>query len=295
MRSGFGSWLIRHRGARIGLIAGLLPLPPTSVFSAAIVVAVTIARGWREALVDCVIALVVLSVVTTIAGGAWEQVLPSALPTWILAVWLGSLTGVYGSLALALQVLLVISLIGMAGFVIVVSDPIAFWERILTEFAAQMNEMGVQFAEPDALLALAPVMNGVVAASVVSSSMLALILGAWWAAAAGGPPFREMFTSIRLGYVLGGVAVIAGIAATFLPVQLAGNALLVLGIGFMFQGLSVVHWLVQARGLPWAVLIGVYLPFFMGASIMLVVLFLLAAVGFVDNWYGLRRAVTKDR
>ena len=295
MRSGFGGWLIAHRGARIGLIAGLLPLPLTSVLSAAIVVAVAVARGWREAVADCVIALLVLGVVLLIAGGAWGQVLPSALSTWLIAVLLGALTGTYGSLTLTLQVLLVVALTGMVVFVLVVGDPIAFWERVLADFVAQMSEMGIEFTQPDAILGFAPFMNGLVAASVVSSSMLALLLGAWWAAAAGGPAFREMFARIRLGYVLGAVAVLAGIAALFLPVYLAGNALLVLGVGFVFQGLAVVHWLVNDRGLSPMIFIAVYLPFFLGASITLVALFVLASVGFVDNWYGLRRAVTKER
>ncbi|MFQ5636177.1 MAG: hypothetical protein ACE5G3_12715, partial [Gammaproteobacteria bacterium] len=81
----------------------------------------------------------------------------------------------------------------------------------------------------------------------------------------------------------------------FMPGHLAGSVLLVLAVGFVYQGLAVVHWLVTARGLPWMFLIPVYLPFFMGASIAVTALFLLAAVGFVDNWYGLRRAGTNVR
>ena len=125
--------------------------------------------------------------------------------------------------------------------------------------------------------------------------MIALIIGAWWASGSGGPAFRDMFVQIRLGYVLGAVAVLAGVGTFFLPGETAGNALLVLGVGFVFQGLAVVHWLVSARGLPWVVLVPVYLPFFMGASISVMALFLLASVGFVDNWYNLRRAGSNVR
>ena len=290
MHSGFGRWVLERRVARIGLIAGLLPLPLTSVLSAAIVVSVTIAKGWREALVDCGIALVVLGIVTVVAGGLWSQVAASGLSTWGAAIVLGALTGAYGSLSLTLQALIVIGLLGLAIFIIGTDDPVLFWEQTLTDFAAQMREIGVEFSEPNALLEIAPMMTGLVAASVVISSMLALIIGAWWASDSGGPAFREMFVRIRLGYLLGGLAVIAGIAALFLPGHVADNVLLVFGVGFVFQGLAVVHWLVSARGLPWMVLIPVYLPFFMGPSIMVMALFLLAAIGFIDNWYGLRRA-----
>ncbi|MFQ5635720.1 MAG: hypothetical protein ACE5G3_10385, partial [Gammaproteobacteria bacterium] len=63
------------------------------------------------------------------------------------------------------------------------------------------------------MLELAPMMTGMVAASIVMSSMVALIIGAWWAGGSGGPAFRNMFVSIRLGYILGGIAVLAGISA----------------------------------------------------------------------------------
>ena len=295
MRSGFGSWVLRHRGARIGLIAGLLPLPITGVLSAAIVVAVSIAKGWRVALVDCAAAMAVLAVVTLVAGGVWAQVAASGVTTWLAALVLGALTGIYGSLTLTLQAMIVIALLAMALFALVVGNPVAFWESALGEFARQMEEIGVQFTEPGALLELAPVMTGLVAASALISSMIALIFGAWWASGSGGPGFRNMFVNIRLGFVLGGIAVLAGIAATLLPGQIAGNALLVLGVGFVFQGLAVVHWLVGAKGLSWAYLLPVYLPFLMGPSITVMALFLLATVGFIDNWYGLRRADSNVR
>lgn len=295
MRSGFGRWVLEHRGARIGLIAGLMTLPIMGVLSAAIVVAVSMAKGWRDAVLDCGVAMVVLAVVTLIAGGIWTQMLFSAVTTWGAAILFGALTAAYGSLTLTLQAMLVLVLLGLTTFVVVVGDPIAFWERVLREFAEQMSAVGVEFTEPAALLELAPVMSGLVAVSVVTSSMLALLIGAWWASAAGGPPFRNMFVNIRLGYVLGGVAVLAGIAALFVPGHLAGNALLVIGGGFVFQGLAVLHWLVAAKGLSWMFLIPVYLPFFMGASVTVVALFLLATVGFIDNWYGLRRVRTDVR
>jgi len=295
VRSGLGQWLVEHRAARIGLIAGLLPLPVTSVLSAALVVTVTIARGWRVAVADCLLAFAVLGLVTISADGAWQQVALSGISTWATAMLLGALTGGFGTLTLSLQALLVIGVLGLGVFAVVVDNPTAFWESILARFAEQMSAFGMPLAEPEAVLELAPIMSGLVASSVVMSSTLALLIGTWWAGGAGGAEFRALFVSIRLGYVVGGIAVLAGLAALLGMGQVAGNVLLVLGIGFVFQGLAVVHWLVAARGLPWALLILVYLPMFLGASILVLTLFLLATVGFVDNWYGLRRAGRNER
>jgi hypothetical protein len=289
VRSGFGQWLVANRVARIGLIAALLPLPVTSVLSASMVVALSIAKGWRLAAVDCLVALVLLGIFTMVAGGAWQQAALSAVSTWSAAMLLGGLTGVFGSLIFSLQALIMICVLGLIGFTWFANDPVIFWESVLEKFAEQMSELGMPLADPTAVLDLAPIMSGLVAASVVTSSTLALLIGAWWAGGAKGTDFRTLFVNLRLGYVVGGIAVIAGLGAAFGVSPLAGNVMLVLGVGFVFQGLAVIHWLVGARGLPWMLLIPVYLPFFMGASILVMGLLMLASIGFVDNWYCLRR------
>jgi len=295
VRSGFGQWLVAHRAARVGLIAGLLPLPVTSVLSAALVVTVTIAKGWRVAATDCLLALVVLGLVTIFVDGAWQQVALSGISTWAAAMFLGALTGAFGSLTLSLQALVMVGVLGLGGFAAIVDDPTAFWESILASFAEQMSQLGMPLADPGAVLELAPFMSGLVASSIVMSSTLALLLGTWWAGGARGTGFRALFVEIRLGYVVGGVAALAGLAALFGMGQVAGNVLLVLGIGFVFQGLAVVHWLVAARGLPWVFFIPVYLPLFLGASLLVLTLFVLATIGFIDNWYGLRKVARGER
>ncbi|MFQ5635721.1 MAG: hypothetical protein ACE5G3_10390 [Gammaproteobacteria bacterium] len=143
MHSGFGRWILTHRGARIGLMAGLLPLPLTGVLSAALAVAVAIAKGWREAVVDCGIALLVLAAVTVVAGGLWSPVVVSGASTWVAAIFLGALTASYGSLTLTLQALLVLGVLGLTLFFVIAGDPVAFWERALREFAVRLDELGV--------------------------------------------------------------------------------------------------------------------------------------------------------
>ena len=273
----------------------MLPLPITSVLSAAMVVTVTIAKGWRVAATDCLLAFAVLGLVTILAGGAWQQAALSGISTWAAAMLLGALTGAFGSLTLSLQALMMVGVLALGGFTLVVDDPTAFWESILVKFAEQMSELGMPLAEPEALLGLAPIMSGLVASSIVMSSTLALLIGTWWAGGARGTDFRAMFVDIRLGYVVGGISVLAGGAALLGMGQFSGSVLLVLGIGFVFQGLAVVHWLMAARNLPWVFLIPVYVPLFLGASILVITLLMLAAIGFVDNWYDLRRAARNER
>ncbi len=288
MRSAFGFWLVDRRLVRIALIAVLLPL--FGVISAAVVVCVTVVKGWRESLADCLVALVLVVGLTVMAGEGLPQILFSSVSTWGIAVLLGGLTGIYGVLTLAVQVFVLLCCIAIIGFAVLVDDPLGFWQPILSLIVEQMQLLQVEFTDPNAIMALAPIMSGLFVAGMVASSIVALLLGCWWAGGAKGVSFRELFIGLRFGYVIGGIAAVAGIGSLLGFQPLAGNLLLVAGIGFLFQGLAVVHWHVVRRSLPGVVLIPVYLPLFMGPSILILALFLYAAIGFIDNWYGLRRA-----
>ena len=290
MHSAFGSWLVERRLVRVALIAALLPF--FGVISAAIVVCVAIVKGWRESLADCLLALIVVLGLTALTGEGLPQVLFSCVSTWGIALLMGGLTGVYGVLSLAIQVLVVLCSIGIIGFAAVVDDPLGFWEPILLIIVEQMQALQIELTDPNAIMALAPIMSGLFVAGTIASSIVALLLGCWWAGGARGVTFRELFLGLRLGYVIGGIAAVAGVGSLLGVQPLAGNLLLVAGIGFLFQGLAVVHWHVVRRKLPWVVWIPVYLPLFMGPSILIMALFVFAAVGFIDNWYGLRRAKT---
>ena len=101
MRSAIGAWLIERRIARVALIATLLPL--FGVIRAAIVVCVAIHKGWRESLLDCLIALVLVLGLTVMVGDGVAQVLFSSVSTWGIALLMGGLTGLYGSLILTIQ------------------------------------------------------------------------------------------------------------------------------------------------------------------------------------------------
>jgi len=290
VRSAFGSWVVERRLARVVLVAGLLPF--FGVISAAIVVCVAIVKGWRESLVDCLIALIIVLGLAFMAEEGARQILFSCISTWGIALLIGGLTGIFGSLTLAIQVLVLLCCVAIIGFGVVVSDPVEFWTPILQVIAEQMQQFGVELADPGALMNMAPIMSGLFVSGTIASSIVALLLGCWWAGGARGVAFQELFAGLRLGYIIGGIAAVAG-AGSLLGVQpLAGNLLLVAGVGFVFQGLAVVHWHVARRGLPWVILIPVYLPLFMGASMLVMALFLFSAVGFIDNWYGLRRVKT---
>jgi len=286
----FGGWLLQRRLPRIAIIALMFPLGLLGIASAAVVVFVAELKGWRDAAGDCLIALGILVLIAVLLQTDAMPVMLRAGSTWIPAVVLGTITGVYGSLTLAMQAILMVVIVGLILFGLWVDDPVVYWQEFITDVIGQLSELGVEVAEPELLMPLAPMMTGAVGASVVISSVLALLLGSWWASKAGGAGFRQMFTGIRLGHVIGGIAILSGLATLFEVGQQAPNILLVIGVGFAFQGLSVIHWQAATRQWPGVALAVVYLPLVLGPSVVVIELFVLATLGFLDNWFGLRRA-----
>ncbi|HJP38527.1 MAG: hypothetical protein QF483_04555 [Gammaproteobacteria bacterium] len=288
MRSAIGAWLIERRIARVALIATLLPL--FGVISAAIVVCVAIQKGWRESLLDCLIALVLVLGLTVMVGDGVAQVLFSSVSTWGIALLMGGLTGLYGSLILTIQAIIVLGCLALIGFAALVGNPAEFWGPILQIIIEQMQALNVELTVVNAIMELVPYMSGLLIAGTLASSIVALLLGCWWVGNVGGVSTREQFLDLRLGYVVGGIAAVAGIGSLLGMQPLAANLLLVASFGFLFQGIAVLHWHVAKRKLPWYLLIPVYLPAMMGPGFLIILFFLFAMVGFIDNWFSLRRA-----
>lgn len=288
----FGAWLAARRVPRVAFIAGFFQLGLFGVFSTAVVMLAAIARGWRVAVTDCLVAGVLLVGFALAAGGPWQLFAWSAGTFWPLAIGLGSLTGQFGTLTLPLQALLVLAAVLVLIFSITVGDTTAYWIGALQAMAAEFEAAGVELGSPDVLAMWAPMMTGLMASLAVISVVLALLLGSWWAAGAGGPSLGPMFRKLRFGNVIGGAAALAGIASIAGGGQLANDLLLVLATGFVLQGLAVVHWYAKVKQWPSPLLLAVYLPMLpilVGPVVAATMWFGVAAVGFVDNWFPLRR------
>ena len=288
----FAAWVVAHRLRRVSFITALFLLPLLGFISAAVVVLVASVKGPREASIDCLLALVVLSVVLSLAGAGIATVeITTALVVWCTSIGLGFLVGHYRSLTLAMQAAVLLSVLGLLGFVGWTGDPVVFWHdllELLAEVSRQAAGVDIEPLARESLEQLAPIMAGIMASAVLVALSLALLLGSWWASGFHGGSFAAMFRNLRLGYVIGSLATIAGLAAILGLRPLAGNVLLVLGTGFAFQGLAVVYWWSWSKQWPRAWWLALYFPLFLGPVVRISELALLVMLGFIDNWYLLR-------
>ncbi len=288
----FAAWVVAHRLRRVGCITLFFLLPLVGFISAAVVVLVANVKGPREALIDCLLALAVLSVVLAVAGAGIAAVeITTALVVWCTSIGLGSLVGRYRSLTLAMQAVVLVSVVGLLGLVGWIGDPVVFWRDLLdllAEVSRQASGVDIEPLSWESLEQLAPIMAGIMASAVLVALSLALLLGTWWASGLHGGSFAAMFRNLHLGYVIGGLATIAGIAAILGLQPLAGNVLLVLGTGFAFQGLAVVYWWSWSKQWPRGWWLALYFPLFLGPAVRMSEMALLVTLGFIDNWYRLR-------
>jgi len=291
--AGFAAWLAGHRFRRIAFIAGLFPLPFTGLVSAAIVVFSAASYGPRKALTEVSMALLLLVLMGLLVGSDIVALAGGALLSWGFACLLGSLVHRYRSLTLALQSAVLVSITGMALFVLIIGDDQAFWLAWLNSFTNELSAQGMESFEPAVLEQLSVIMTATVSASFLLSAILALLLGtAWWAGLQGGS-LGQLFRSFSLGYIVGGVAALLGIAA-LVGLPLAGDMLVVTSLGFVLQGIAVLAcWAEQRKwsGSWWAIVI---VPLLLMAILPVpaaLVAMGLAAIGFIDNWYSLRPQV----
>jgi hypothetical protein len=272
--SGFATWLAGHRIRRVVIIAGLFPLPLLGLLSAATVVMGASLRGPREILLDCLLALVLLVSLSFLSGMDTVTLATTAAVSWAVWAALGCLAGRSGWLAV---------------FVGVTGDPLTYWLPVIEAWYADLSSQGLTI--PADLEGQARIMSGGLFAFLLTGSLLAVLLGLSWSFGLVGRHLGDSFRLLRFGYVIGGLAAITGLLALF-GLQLHG-ALLIFGVAFTYQGASVVTWWAKERDWPYSWWLALVIPPLLFFGLLIVELAMLAAIGFVDNWFSLRRGIAR--
>jgi hypothetical protein len=121
-----------------------------------------------------------------------------------------------------------------------------------------------------------------------------LLLGYWWwTLAAGELRFAAEFRRLKLGRWLGAVATVIVALGLVFSAPLVQNLTPLAWLGFLFQGLAVVHAWAHARRWHPGLLVLMYLLLMLPPLTVLVML-PLSIVGLVDNWLNLRTQLRSE-
>jgi len=276
--------------AAAGMLLGLV-LPPFAWLSAAVLALVALRLGPAALLRAAVPALLGIAL---LGGVLWGR--PGALALAAVAAWLPTQLA---ALVLRRSVRLDIALLAVAamGWLVVIvaelalADPAATWQQtLLAVFPPDQlaTETRVSAEAIRQLIArMAPLMTGVLAASVVFSTVTSLLLARWWQAGLYNPGgFGREFRALRLGRVAAVVAAVLCGAALGLDVHAVRGLALATVALFVFQGLAVAHGVVARRGMASGWLVGLYvLALFLPPQVMAG----LTLVGIADAWADFRK------
>ncbi len=271
-----------------------LPFPPVSIVSSATVALVTLRRGGREGLYILVCACLAAGLLSALLQIGYQFALLYGLVLWA-PVWVVSIILREGrQLAIAIEIAVVLGMVGVIGFYLYQPQPVQFWREVLAVMIQPMLQ-----ANPDAPVEMvkqsaetfAHFMTGAIAAGTVYGMLFGLFLARWWQAALFNPGgFREEYLGLRghkalaIGTVL--IAAVAGLAGGTLA-ELCWNLLVLLFVLYTFVGAAVLH-------ATFAVMKGSrFMVPFLYVTLLIIphIMALIAIIGLCDSWLDLRNKI----
>ncbi len=282
------AWLTaRPQNAVLGLAVTLL-LPAPQLTSGVILVLLVLAQGMRLAVIEASAAGAILVLVSLVFGVSAASMMTLMAGTWLPVLLLTVLLVSARSLALTMQVSVIVAVLAMLGFYVVVADPVAFWQPYLATMAeiARQNSL-----ELNTELLNAEVMT--VSATLAFWMLYAtgLLLGYGLYNKLPGETGRYgLFRDLSFGRVIAFTMALVSLLALVVDVALMQNLAFVMFVVFWIQGLAIVHWLHAEGTLPLVAVVSIYvlLPLL---QVLLVTI--LGIVGYMDAWFDFRRRMKK--
>lgn len=270
-----------------------LIVTPVSIVSSATVALVTLRRGAKEGLYVLVCSALAASVLGFMVLGSFQFALLYAALLW-LPIWVISIVLREGRhLSLAVEIAVLLGLLGVVGAYLFVGNIAGMWVAILT----QMLSMAAANAPlaPDQMMqvqqnidTMAHYMTGMVAAGSVFSLLFGLFLARWWQAnlynpGGFGKEFLSLSTPPRLavGTVL--VVAVAGLSQGLFS-EILRNSAILLAVLYVFIGSAVVHGWFSSRKMATYTVPMFYLTMFLVPYTAIPV----ALLGIADAWLNFR-------
>jgi len=299
---GFASFVMRGpaqaaSAAGVTLLLGFV-LPPFAWLSSAVVALVMLRLGPGAVLRMGLPALLAAGLVGSLAWGRPLAVAVGGLTAWVPALFVAAVLRRRARLDDALLSACALGWIVVITTFALIADPTSAWvDTLATLFPPERIAAGMQGLDAAEVRELyqrvAPLMTGVMAASVVFGAVTSVLLARWWQALLDNPGgFQREFHALRLGRVAAGVAAVFCGAALVAPSPMLHGVALVVVAVYVFQGLAVVHGVLAARSMPTPWLVGLYvLAVILPPQVMVG----LTLVGIADAWADFRHRVAVDR
>lgn len=280
----FADW-VTARSMRTSLFT-VLAVVLMAPLATSLVVLDYLRRGNAGAVTTALIAIVVIAPMALLLNAPLGLVLELTVPSLLVGLVCGALLYRTHSLNLTYQAAVVGGIATAAVLLMIAPDGFMLGEYLYSEWQTMVERTGLTAEElaeasiqPRDLLKLAIVLFYAV-------SLAAVMLGLWWfSLIQDGVNFGKNFRALKLGraasFALVGV-VLLGQFLQFFPLQVAASLAV---IGFLFQGLAVMHSRARSDNWPSVVITLVYV---LMIPLNFLIVYGLSAVGMLDNFFDLR-------
>lgn len=277
--------LVASTMAMLGLV-----LPPVAWLSGAAVALVALVSGHRSGLLVTAIAGIGTVILAGLILSLPELGLYYVLLVWLPVVMVAVVLRQTVSLVLSLQLIAVLSMLGIVVLYVFYPDFGELWRPSLNDVAEELTKQSQETLDAqqlqlmiDRIVRLLP---GFFAVSFMIGIMLSLYLARWWQAAIYNPGgFGKEFRAINLGKVTALVALAIAAAASLGAMEIFNAMLLVVFVLYLNQGVAVLHAVFAGKQLNAVWLFLVYLfMLFVPQTVVL-----LALAGLADTWIDFRR------
>lgn len=274
--------------------AATLVLSPFGVLSGAAIALVTLVVGLvpgSRVLLASLAGAALLAVFTD----QWSAVGLALLEFWLPAFALAVVLGASASLSRMLQVATGLMLLALVLTYLWVGSPEAFWLETMRQLLEGWQTQGLVI-EPQAtsllIEQLPAVLTMLVAMGLLMVWISMLLLARWWQTRLYDmTPFSAEFQGIALGNTLAGLMALMLLLVLFMPEQLLiQDALGVLSLVFMLQGLALIHFWQRVKQVSkgWLILIYVLL------GVLPQMMMMVATLGWLENWINWRDKIASD-
>ena len=282
------AWLVaRPQNAVLGLAATLL-LPAPQLTSGVIMALLVLGRGMRLAVIEASAAAGLLLVVALVFGVSAASMMTLMAGTWLPVLLLTLVLTRTRSLALTMQVTVIVAIVAMLGFYIVVTDPVAFWQPYLTMMGEVARNSGLEL-NTELLNAEVMTVSATLAFWMLYTTAMLLGYGLYKSLPGETAEFGR-FRDLSFGRVIASAMALVALLALVVDVAWLQNLAFVLFVVFWIQGLAIVHWMHAEGLLPVGAVVAVYILL---PLLQVLLVTVLGVLGYMDAWFEFRRRMKK--
>lgn len=289
------AWLLARPHNAVFALAIAMLMPGLSTIGGAILVLLVLQQDLRRASIVAVLAGSLLLLVALVSGSAPLQVLVQVSSLWLPVLGLAGVMRSMRSLTLALQVSVIVILIGICLFFVLVSDPVSFWQQAIAAEpvlqALQLQEWKSAVGATD--LQFAGVMTTMFAIGFWFGLVIVVLLGYWLYQQLPDNSSRfGRFCDLSFGRVIALLLAVTSVVGFAIDAVWIQSIAFVLFAVFWLQGAAMVHWLRSKGRVPMIAVSAVYV---LTILVPQYVFPALAVLGYTDAWFLYRNRVTKQQ